>query len=209
MAATLKNSEMSRWYALLALLLVLVLVYFLFFQSFVTSHSLLNEEMVDLQESRQDHTEHKVLIPELENRIATIKQAVGDNTSFLIADTYNLGTAELTRLLKSIVSENSESTSECQTVSNTPSKDKEPEQFEKIILKVRLRCQFDIMTKVLLDVENHVPQLFVDNLQLEQRRVSQRRSRKDQQPTEPKLEVRFDMYAYMNKPVIVKNNDKK
>ena len=206
MTVTVKNSEMSRWYALLALLFVCVIIYFLFFQSFVSEHSMLNEEIADLEQNRKENTELSEMIPELQKRINTVKETVGDNTSFLTADSYNLGTAELTRILKGIVAENTGTDSECQTVNHTPSKDKEPDQFEKIILKVRMRCQFDKMMNVLVDAENHTPHLFIDKLQLEQRVI---RSRRKAKPTKPLLEVRFDLYAYMNKPIKVKNNDKK
>ncbi len=207
MAAIPNNAEMGRWYALLVLLVFLSLIYFMVFQSFTTDHSLLNEEIVDLEENRQEFTELAELIPELQRRINAVKETVGDNTSFLTADSYNLGTAELTRTLKRIVADNTDVTTECQTVSNTPSKDRDLDQFEKIILKVRMRCQYEKMVAVLLDVENHVPHLFIDNLQLEQRVT--RRSRRNTKPTHPMLEVRFDLYAYMNKPIKVKNNDKK
>ena len=207
MAAIPNNAEMGRWYALLVLLVFLSLIYFMVFQSFTTDHSLLNEEIVDLEENRQEYTELAELIPELQRRINAVKETVGDNTSFLTADSYNLGTAELTRTLKRIVADNTDVTTECQTVSNTPSKDRDLDQFEKIILKVRMRCQYEKMVAVLLDVENHVPHLFIDNLQLEQRVT--RRSRRNTKPTHPMLEVRFDLYAYMNKPIKVKNNDKK
>jgi general secretion pathway protein M len=206
MTAIVKHSEMNRWYALLILMFVGVLIYFLFFQSFVTDHSLLNEEITDMQNNRQEFTDLSAMIPELQKRINTVKETVGDNTSFLAADTYNLGTAELTRILKGIVSENTDLDSECQTVNHTPSKDKEPDQFEKIILKVRMRCQFDKMMSVLIDAENHTPHLFVNNLHLEQRT---KRTSRNTKPTKPLLEVRFDLYAYMNKPIKVKSNDKK
>jgi general secretion pathway protein M len=206
MTAIVKKSEMSRWYALLTLLFVFVFIYFIFFQGFVSDHSLLNEEIADLEQNRKEFTELSEMIPELQKRINRVKETVGDNTSFLSADTYNLGTAELTRILKGIVAENTDVDSECQTVNHTPSKDREPDQFEKIILKVKMRCQFDKMMNVLIDAENFTPHLFVDNLHLEQRTI---RSRRKAKPTKPMLEVRFDLYAYMNKPIKVKNNDKK
>ena len=202
-----KNTEMSRWYALLALFFVLVMAYFIFFQGFVTDHSLMNEEITDLEQNRKEYTELAAMIPELQKRINTVKETVGDNTNFLVADTYNLGTAELTRILKEIVSNNTEVTSECQTVNHTPSKDKDPDKFEKIILKVRMRCQFGKMINVLIDAENHTPHLFIDNLHLEQRTTRSRR--KNIKQAKPMLEVRFDLYAYMNKPIKVKKDDKK
>lgn len=207
MSTILKNSEADRWYALAILLMIVTLVYFLFFQSFVDDHVLLNEEMRDMEQSRLEYTELAEMIPELEKRITKVKETVGDNSNFLTADSYNLGTAELTRILKGIVTGVTQVRSECDIVSNTPSKDRNPDQFEKIILKVRMRCQFEKMASVLLNIENNVPYLFVDNLQLEQRII--RRSRKNVVPTAPILEVRFDLNAYMNKPIRVKDNDKK
>jgi hypothetical protein len=207
MAAIPNNPEMQKWYALFVLLLVFVLIYFVVFQGFVTEHAALNAEITDLEQDRRDYTELAELIPELQNRINLVKETVGDNTNFLMADTYNLGTAELTRVLKRIVSDNTDITTECQTVSNTPSKDRNPDQFEKIILKVRMRCQFEKMVGILLDIENHVPHLFVDNMQLEQRLT--RRLRAKSKPVHPMLEVRFDLFAYMNKPIRAKKNDKK
>ncbi len=206
MTALVNNTEMHRWYALGILGFVLVLIYFIFFQGFVAEHGLLNEEIDSLEQDRQEYTQLVKIIPELQNRINTVKANVGDNTSFLLADSYNLGTAELTRILKSIVSENTASSSECQTVSNTPYKDKNPDQFEKIVLKVRMRCQYDKMLNVLLAFQEHIPYLFVDNLNLEQRLI---RTRRNQKPTHPKLEVRFDLIAYLNKPVKVKKKNVK
>ena len=206
MTAIANKSELNRWYALAILGFVIVLIYFIFFQGFVSEHSLLNEELDSLEQDRQDHTQLVKIIPELQKRINTVKANVGDNTSFLLADSYNLGTPELTRILKSIVSENTTSSTECQTVSNTPYKDKNPDQFEKVVLKVRMRCQYDKMLNVLLAFQEHIPYLFVDNLNLEQRLIHTRRNQK---PTHPKLEVRFDLIAYLNKPVKIKKKNAK
>ncbi|MCF6318803.1 MAG: type II secretion system protein GspM [Proteobacteria bacterium] len=200
-----KNPEMDKWYALLILTFVVVMVYYVAFQGFVSEHTIMNEELSELQQNRVEYSELEAMIPELQKRINIVKETVGDNTNFLVSDTDNLGKAELTRILKGIVAQNTDVSSACQTINHTPSKDREPDQFEKIILKVRMRCQFDKMIGVLADIEKHVPHLFVDNLQLEQRAI--RRSRKNVAPTKPMLEVRFDLYAYMNKPV--RSKDKK
>ena len=207
MTAMLKSPEASRWLALFVLVFVILMVYFLFFQGFVSEHSLLNEEIADLEESRQNYTELASQIPEIRKRIKQVKENVGDNSSFLVADSYNLGTSELTRIMKGIVTGVTSTRSECDIVSSTPYKDRDPDQFEKIILKVRMRCHFDKMVQVLLDVEKHEPKLFIDNLTLEQRVT--RRYRRNQKPTKPMTEVRFDLYAYMNKPIKKKKENAK
>ena len=121
------NNELEKWYALAILLFIFLAIYFLVFQSFFTEHSLLNEEIEDLQISRQEYTDLAHQIPELQKRIKQVKETVGDNTSFLTADTYNLGTSELTRILKQIVSNNTNSSAECNTINQTPSKDRNPD----------------------------------------------------------------------------------
>jgi general secretion pathway protein M len=200
------NKEAEKWYALIILLFILLAIYFLTFQSFFTEHSFLNEEIEDLEVTRQEYTELAHQIPELQKRIQIVKDTVGDNTNFLIADTYNLGTSELTRILKEVVSNNASNVSECQTISQTPSKDRDLDQFEKITLKVRMRCQYPKMVNVILDLENNTPKLFISDLNFEQR--IRARSGRNQEPTQPLMEVRFDLYAYMNK-IVKKTNDKK
>jgi general secretion pathway protein M len=205
---SLKQSELGRWYALAVLLLIFLVIYFLLFHGFVSEHGIMNEEITDLESNRKEYTELKSQIPELQKRINEIKESVGDNTNFLVADTYNLGSAELTHILKNIVNSNTEDRSDCNIVSNTSSVDREPDQFEKIIIKVRMRCHFDKMMRTLSDIENHVPILFIDNLELDQRPTRHRSSRKNEPPqTKPQLDVRFDLFAYMNKPVKVREND--
>lgn len=204
----LKQSEFSRWYALGVLVFILVILYFLFFHGFVNEHRAMNEEIAEIEQNRTEYTELQMQIPELQKRINQVKETVGDNTSFLVADTYNLGTSELNHILKNIVNSNTTKREDCNIVSNTSSTDKDPDQFEKIIIKVRMSCHFEIMMKTLSDIENYVPILFVDNLQLEQRRVRRRSSRKSKvPPARPVLDVRFDLFAYMNKPVKVRDND--
>ncbi len=198
------DNPMNRWYALLVLVIMCAVVYFLVFDSFVSEHAMLNDEVTELEQNRQDFEELAALIPELKKRIKTVKEKVGDNTSFLVADSYNIATAELTHILKKLVSNNTTSSAECQTISNTPSKDRNPDKFEKIILKVRMRCEYDKMVNILQQAEKNVPFIFIDNLNLEQRII--RRSRRNVKATEPLLEIRFDVFAYMNKPVRAKKN---
>ncbi len=203
-----QKPDSKRWYAILILIVFMVIIYFLFFQSFVSDHALLSEEMADLEQNRQDFTELASQTAELQTRINQVKETVGDNSNFLLADSYNLGTAELTRILKGIVAKNTGSRKECDTISNTPSRDRDPDQFEKIIIKVRMRCEFDKMVSVLRDIEQFVPLLFLDDLQLEQRTI-RRSSRRNATPVKPMLEVKFDLYAYMNNPIRAKDDDKK
>lgn len=206
----LKQLNLDKWYALGLLMVVLLVIYILLFHGFANDHALMNEEIAELEQTREEYTQLQAQIPELQKRINQVKENVGDNSQFLIADTYNLGTAELNHILKNVVNASTENQVDCNIVSNTSSPDREPDQFEKVIVKVRMRCHFEKMMKILNDLENYVPMLFVDDLELEQRMVRQRPTRNNQPPAiRPMLEVRFDLFAYMNKPIKAKENDKK
>lgn len=200
------DQNSGRWMALTILLLVLVIIYFLFFHWFFVEHATLNEEVTSLNESRQRFINESAKTPLLRDKIQQVKQAVGDNDEFLQADSENLGNAEITAILKSIVNEQTPEQEACQLISQSPTQDREPQQFEKIILRVRMRCQFDIFMNVLQQVEEHKPTLFIDDLRIESRNV-QRYRRGQQQTTEENLEIRFILYAYMKKAVEARDED--
>ncbi len=200
------DQNAGRWLALATLLLVLVIVYFLFFHWFFVEHATLNEEIDSLNESRQKYINEAAKTPLLQEKIQQVKQAVGDNDEFLKADSENLGNAEITAILKNIITEQSPDNSACQSISQSPTQDRDPQQFEKIILRVRMRCQFGVFMHVLQQIEEHKPSLFIDDLRIESRNVQ--RYRRGQEPTaEENLEIRFILYAYMKKLVETRDED--
>ncbi len=201
----LPDPDKGRWYALGLLLLVLLAVYFLVFQGFIEKHQSLNEQLAEATASRQKYARLAASIPELKKRLRSVREQSGQGEHFLKADSANLAAAELIRTLKEIVGQHVTSAQDCLILSNQLTRDREPEQFERVILKVRLRCRYDILVAVLNDLEQHKPDLFVDELRIEQRYT---RSTRRGQPQPRLLEVRFDLYAYLNKPVKKKDAKK-
>lgn len=200
------DQNAGRWLALATLLMVFVIVYFLFFHWFFVEHATLNEEIDSLNDSRQKYINEAAKTPLLQEKIQQVKQAVGNNDEFLKADSDNLGNAEITAILKTIISEQSPDNNACQSISQSPTEDRDPQQFEKIILRVRMRCQFDVFMHVLQQIEEHKPSLFIDDLRIESRNVQ--RYRRGQEPAvEENLEIRFILYAYMKKLVEARDED--
>jgi general secretion pathway protein M len=195
------DSRVSKWSAVLVLLLVLVIVYFLFLHWFFVKHAGLNEEIETLNDSRQKLINEASKAPQLRELLQEVKSKVGSNNEFLNADSKNLGNAEITSIFKNIVNQQSEEPSDCQIISQSPTQDREPEQFEKIILRVRMRCQFEVLVRILDLLENNTPSLFVNDLRIESR--NQNRYRKDmaEVPAPQNLEIRFDLFAYLKIPV--------
>ena len=195
------DPRVSRWSAIMVLLFVMVIIYFLFFHWFFVEHGNLNESISTLNESRQKFINEAAKTPDLRTMLNEVKAEVGSNNEFLQADSKNLGNAEITSIFKNIVNQQSEDPSDCQIISQSPTQDRDPEQFEKIILRVRMRCQYEIFVKVIDLIEENVPSLFVNDLRLETRNVSRHRKNATQANAPEKLEVRFDLYAYLKNPI--------
>ena len=195
------DPRVSKWSAILVLLFMLVIVYFLFFHWFFVAHAGLNEDVDGLNESRQQFINEAAKTPDLRKLLQEVKAAVGSNNEFLQADSKNLGNAEITSIFKNIVNQQSEEPSDCQIISQSPTQDREPEQFEKIILRVRMRCQYEVFIKVIDLIEENTPSLFITDLRLETRNVNRYRKNSNQANAPESLEIRFDLYAYLKNPI--------
>ena len=195
------DPRVSKWSAVMVLLLLLVIVYFLFFHWFFVAHAALNEEVESLNESRQQFINEAAKTPDLRKMLQQVKAEVGSNNEFLQADSKNLGNAEITSIFKNIVNQQSEQPADCQIISQSPTQDREPEQFEKIILRVRMRCQYEIFVKVVDLIEENTPSLFVTDLRIETRNVNRYRKNANQANAPESLEIRFDLYAYLKNPI--------
>ncbi|MCB1581951.1 MAG: hypothetical protein KDI92_02730 [Xanthomonadales bacterium] len=199
------DSRVSKWSAVLVLILVLVIVYFLFFHWFFVDHAGLNEQVDTLNDTRQRLINEAAKTPQLSEMLQEVKSKVGSNNEFLNADSQNLGNAEITSIFKNIVNQQSEEPSDCQIISQSPTQDREPEQFEKIILRVRMRCQFEVLVKILDSIESNTPSLFVTDLRIESRNQNRYRKNMKETPPPENLEIRFDLFAYLKIPVEVKD----
>lgn len=195
------DPRLSKWSAILVLLFVIVIVYFLFFHWFFVAHAGLNEDIESLNESRQQFINEAAKTPELRKKLQEVKAEVGSNNEFLQADSKNLGNAEITSIFKNIVNQQTDQTSECQIISQSPTQDRDPQQFEKITLRVRMRCQYEVFAKIVELIEENTPSLFVNDLRVETRNVNRYRKNAKQPKAPENLEIRFDLYAYLKNPI--------
>ena len=195
------DPRISKWSAIVVLLLVFVIVYFLFFHWFFVAHAGLNEDIDALNESRQKFINEAAKTPQLTSLLQEVRNKVGSNNEFLLADSNNLGNAEITSMFKNIVNLQGAEQAECQIISQSPTQDREPVQFEKIILRVRMRCQFEVMVQILDAIEMNTPSLFIDDLRLESRTQNRYRKNTSETPAPENLEVSFNLYAFLKNPV--------
>ncbi len=195
------DSRLSPWLAVMVLLLVLVIMYFLFFHWFFVAHAGLNEDVESLNESRQQFVNEAARTPDLRKKLQEVKAQVGSNNEFLQADSKNLGNAEITSIFKNIVNGQTAQTSECQIISQSPTQDRNPQQFEKITLRVRMRCQYEVFAKIVELIEENTPSLFINDLRVETRNVNRYRKNAKQSKAPENLEIRFDLFAYLKNPI--------
>ncbi len=70
-----------------------------------------------------------------------------------------------------------------------------PQRFEQVTNKVRLRCEIDDLAKVLYHLENGAPYVFVDKLSVYRQVTRRRRGRETIERRI--LDVRFDLSGYL------------
>jgi general secretion pathway protein M len=195
------ESKVSQWSAVLVLLMVLFIVYFLFFHWFFVKHAEYNEGIAALNETRQKLINEAAKTPQLTELLQEVRQTVGSNNEFLQADSKNLGNAEITSIFKNIVNQQTPEPADCQIISQSPTQDRDPQQFEKIILSVRMRCQYEVLARIIEDLEANTPSLFVNDFRIEARNRNRYRRNSTDVPEPENLEVRFDLFAYLKIPV--------
>ena len=69
------------------------------------------------------------------------------------------------------------------------------ERFQRVTIKVRMRCELDDLSKVFYNLEGETPYVFVDNVSIYRQISRRRRGRETVQ--QRILDVRFDLSGYI------------
>lgn len=200
MAQLLPDKEKQRPLAYLLLGVVLILFYYIFLHRFIMSHVALSEQIQQLAQSEARFVAAIELKPELQQRLAEMRQQANQSDFFLDQKNANLASSELTTRLKETIALHAEKAEECQVLSQQNMRIPEQERFEKVAIKVRMRCELDDLSKVLYHLEGGAPYLFVENLTVFRQVTRRRRGRELIQ--ESMLDVRFDLGGYIQQEVL-------
>lgn len=185
---------------LMAVALVIVaglLIYGVFFHWFVVRHMALSEEVDLLSKNLAGFRAQAAQRPQLEEAVEQVRRASTANNLFLKEDSFNLAAAEMIRRLKELVNNrNSEMGDQgCQVISTQNVRSREVERFERVTVKVRMRCELEDLAPVLYELENGTPLMFVDAVN-----IYQQRSRSRSGGLTQTLDVRFDYHGYLRHP---------
>lgn len=192
----LPQADRGRWVALGLLVAALGLVYLVAFHWFVLAHFDYSERIGSLQEQLARYRSAAAQRPELERQLERVRRYQQTNDYFLREATQGQAAAQLTNRLKQVVSANARTDNSCQVLSTQPQPVRDPEQFERVTLEVRLRCDIDDLMPILHEMENGVPLVFIDDVSIYQQRIRARTGGY----RDVFLDVRFKMYGYLRSP---------
>ncbi len=190
----------NRPLAIALLLIVLVLVYLLGFHWFVVRHAELSDEISRLEEHAGRFKAAVARGPQLERELQELESERLDSALFLPEGSFNVAAAGLTRRLRDTIAREADDIELCTIVSTTNRPDAEPERFEKVTLNARLTCPLPDVVRILYQLENNVPLIFIDGLMVNQRIPADRTGRRGSGGY-GQLDVRFDMYGFLSEQV--------
>ncbi len=190
----LKN---NRPLAIGLLVLALIVVYLVCFHWFVVRHVALSGEIGELERQVARFKATAAERPVLEARLEELRRDRLDSALFLPEAGFSAAAAGLNRRLRDIINTTADEADLCQINATTDRRPREPERFEQVTVNVRMTCLLPDLVRVLYELENTVPLIFVDNLLINQRATPDRRVRRGGE-VYGQLDIRMDIYGFLN-----------
>jgi general secretion pathway protein M len=178
-------------------LFVLVIIYFVAFHGFITQHLAYAQEISDLKEAELGFRQIAKQRPLIEQRLAEVGQFQAGANYFLPEDSFDLAAANLNSQLKTIIADKARDPQRCQLISSQNERPPGTEPYQRVVVKVRMRCDLDDLTEILYELEDATPFLFVTELNLYQQLMFQGGM---PQPNLGDMDARFDLSGYIRKP---------
>jgi len=198
MAASSLKPKDGRFLAVVLLLIVVALFYLVFVHFwFIAPHLEISAQMQDLREQQARYRQAIEQKPEIEKRVAEVREYEQGNQAFLSETDANAASAALIQRLKAAMSQHAKDESRCQNVSTQSYNAGEEELYKRVTVQARLKCDLEPLAEILYDLENGKPYLFVDQVMIY----------KQQTYTPPggkaaavPLDVRFNLSGYLRQP---------
>lgn len=193
----LPSAESGRFLAIVLLLIAVLLAYlFGVHWWFTARHLEIATEMAELRERELDFRTTAAARPEIEKQLAEVRAFEAGNPAFLPEGDFDAAAAGLTQRLKQVVQDHARDANSCQIIMNQYARSTEKELYERVTIKVRLRCNLDEFAPVLHELEAGSPIVFIDDLQI-WKQTGYRVPGTNQVTSY--LDIRFDLYGYLRK----------
>jgi len=185
--------------AVVLALIVLMLVYLLGLHWwFVAPMREYRSQVVELRDEEARFRAMAQQRDAIREALTQVRAFEAENPGFLSQANFDLASAALIGRLQEQI-DGLRAGDACQLVSRTPSRNpprargEEAPVFEKVTVKVRMRCEMEYFGALLHGLESGSPQLFVSELTIVGRRSPGARN----QDNQASLDVNFDMYGYL------------
>lgn len=196
--AVVAEPRHGRLLAIVLLAIVLLVLYLAFVHwTFVAPHIALRAQVIELREQEQRLRASAMQRGAIEERLAEVRAFEAQNPGFLEEPNFDLATAGLMQRLESEVAALNAPPGRCQVVNKQPFKPRESERFERVVIKVRMRCEIEEFSRVLHALEGGSPQLFVDALSIVARRPTY--TPRNRPAPQGYLDISFDLYGYLRR----------
>ena len=188
------QASADRWRVLGAVALALLVAYLVLVHWWFTAPMLdMGQQIEDLRDQEQMLKVQIAQRPQLEARLAQVRQFEAANPGFLPESSRELASAGLVQRLQQVVATASPNPNACQITAQTPTDMPTQEPFQRVMVQVRLRCGMGELATILHALESGSPQLFIDNLDLLSRRSYLTAGLEGSSG----LDVSFDLYGYI------------
>ena len=191
------DPKRGRFLAVVLLIISLALGYLLFVHFWFTEP--LVESRSELIELRDEEARYRATAQQrkaVEERLAEVRAFEAGNPGFLTEANFDLAASALIQRLQDQVNQLGAG-ERCLVVSRTPFRERDESLFEKVTIKVRMRCEMEQFISVLHGLESGSPQLFVSELGITARRTFAPAGQPNANPGY--LDVAFDLYGYLRK----------
>jgi len=184
----------ERWRVLGGAFIALAIAYLLLVHWWFTAPMLaMGGEIEAMREQEQALRSEAAQRPQLQLKLAQVRQFEASNPGFLPETSRELASAGLVQRLQQVVASASPNPNSCQITAQTPTDMPTQEPFPRVMVQVRLRCGMGELAAVLHALESGSPQLFIDNLDL----LSRRSYLASGTEGGGGLDVSFDLYGYL------------
>lgn len=198
MAASRFQPKDGRFLAVVILLIVLLIVYLIGIHWwFVAPHLQFRADMQDLRDQQLRFRQAAAQKPEIERRLAAIRQQEQSNQAFLTDADSSAASAWLIQRLNQAISDHAKDEKRCQSVSQQNYAGGDEELYKRVTVQARLRCDLEPLAAILYDLENGKPYLFVDQIMIYKQQTYQPPGSK---VASSPLDVRFNLTGYLRQP---------
>ncbi len=148
------------------------------------------EALADARERLYRYRRIAATRPDLRAQIDAIQKRGAARGNYLTGRTDALAAAELQNRVKKIIETNGGKLRSIQTVPG-----KADGAFQRVTIRVQLAAPIDSLHRIIYALEAEKPFLFLDNIDIGNRRRGRRKKAPDD--ADPALTVRFDLFGYL------------